>query len=191
VQHLLGLTIDLTRRGAELSSPAVGDDGLEHVLEWSGRPRVVRVEVPQLPVVDTEVVQLGTRRLDPLPPVVPHAEERGHAEALLGQPGLGVLRQVDRASATLEGSQQVGSLRRLDTGEPEDRQHRRHDVDVANGPGIGHARGEHARQAPEERHADRRVVDEDAVRRLAVLAEALAVVGGEDDQRIVEHSVLP
>ena len=59
------------------------------------------------------------------------------------------------------------------------------------GPAYVVLAGKTRGQAPDERHADGRVVDEDAVRRLAVLAEALAVVGGEDDERVVEHAVLP
>src|SRR5262249_46328207 len=44
------------------------------------------------------------------------------------------------------------------------------------------------RAADDERHVHRRVVDEDAVRLLAVLAEALAVIGERDDERVVEDA---
>ena len=43
------------------------------------------------------------------------------------------------------------------------------------------ASGEHARD--DERHVQRRLVGEHAVRRFAVLAEALAVIGRHDDER--------
>ena len=39
------------------------------------------------------------------------------------------------------------------------------------------------RRIEDERHAQRRLIREDAVRRFAVLVERFAVVGGEDDQR--------
>ena len=41
----------------------------------------------------------------------------------------------------------------------------------------------HARAFHQERHAQRRVVHEDAVADLAMLAEGLAMIGGDDDQR--------
>ena len=44
------------------------------------------------------------------------------------------------------------------------------------------SRGQEPRRAKHERHAQGRLVGEDAVRRLAVLAERLAVVGREDDE---------
>ena len=49
--------------------------------------------------------------------------------------------------------------------------------------GADDPRGQEPRRAKDERHAQGRLVGEDAVRRLAVLAERLAVVGGEDDER--------
>ena len=40
----------------------------------------------------------------------------------------------------------------------------------------------------DQRHAQRRLVGEDAVRQLAVLAEALAVIGGDDDERLARQA---
>ena len=51
---------------------------------------------------------------------------------------------------------------------------------------VSHAPARHAGPAHHERHADRRLVDEHLPRRHAVLAVEEAVVGGEDDQRVVE-----
>ena len=47
------------------------------------------------------------------------------------------------------------------------------------------ARPRQAGRVEDQRHAQRRLVGEQAVRPLAVLAEALAVVGGDDHQRVV------
>ena len=47
-----------------------------------------------------------------------------------------------------------------------------------------------ARRSEDERHAKCRVVDEHAVRFLAVLAQRLSVVGGYDDERAIEASPL-
>ena len=170
---------------------SVGDDRLQLVLEGRTGRVLRRVEVRLLAGIGTEVIELGTRRSDPLPSVVSHAEERGHSEALLGEACLGVLRDVRRRHAPLKGRQQVEALRRLAAGKPEDGEDRRHDVDVPHGPVVRGARGEGGRQTPDQRHVDRRIVDEDPVRRLPVLPEALAVVGGEDDERVVEQPVLP
>ena len=43
-------------------------------------------------------------------------------------------------------------------------------------------------QAQNEGNADGRVVDEVAVEPLAVLAQSLAVVGGEDEDRVVQYA---
>ena len=48
--------------------------------------------------------------------------------------------------------------------------------------GADDPRGQEPRRAKDEGHAQGRLVGEDAVRRLAVLSERLAVVGGEDDE---------
>jgi hypothetical protein len=88
----------------------------------------------------------------------------------------------------LERREQILALGGLAAGQPEDAEHRRHDVNGADRAVVRPSRRQHAREPPDERHADGRVVDEDAVRLLAVLAEALAVVGGQDDQRVIEDA---
>src|SRR4029079_11403536 len=60
-------------------------------------------------------------------------------------------------------------------------QDRREDVHVAD-PLHGYARREEARGVEDQRDAERGVVREDPVRLLAVFAQALAVIAGEDDQ---------
>ena len=47
--------------------------------------------------------------------------------------------------------------------------------------------GADRRPGQDERHGERRVVREQPVRRLAVFAERLAVIGGDDDDRVVER----
>ena len=54
----------------------------------------------------------------------------------------------------------------------------------------GHASGGHTRAGHDPRHAERRVVDEDAVRALAVLAEALAVIGRDEHDRAVHLALV-
>ena len=64
----------------------------------------------------------------------------------------------------------------------------RHHVDDANL--VRHGAGRHARPGYDQRNAHRRVVDEEAVLLLAVLAERLAVVGDDDHKRVVETPTL-
>ena len=58
---------------------------------------------------------------------------------------------------------------------------RRQDVDAADR--VGHAPPRHrvVRRPDQQRHVHRRLVDEEAVRAFAVLAEALAVIAHDDD----------
>ncbi len=51
-----------------------------------------------------------------------------------------------------------------------------------------HARPAGPSLADDQRHAQRRLVGEDSVRRLAVLAQPFAVIGGDDDQRVARLS---
>ena len=63
-------------------------------------------------------------------------------------------------------------------------------VDVAHRP-VHDASRAVARGGPDDQGGvNRRVVHEEAVERLAVVAEPLAVIAGEDDQRVVEEAAL-
>ena len=73
--------------------------------------------------------------------------------------------------------------------QPQQVEHRRHQVDAR---GLERAASREApRGAYHERDVRGGVVDEVRVRRLAVVAQALAVVGGEDDERALEQPLLP
>ena len=50
------------------------------------------------------------------------------------------------------------------------------------------AAGRDARRADDQRHAQHALVDEDAVIALAVLAERLAVIAGDDDDRPIQQA---
>lgn len=66
----------------------------------------------------------------------------------------------------------------------------RYQVHGAHRPGVDLAGRQEARATQQEGDADRGVVNENGVRLLAVLSEALAMIGGDDDQGVVENPEL-
>jgi hypothetical protein len=139
-------------------------------------------EVPPLAGVDSEVVDLRERQVDVLQAAVDDPTKRGPAA---------VERRAQRLEVALgrrvlaPGDERQEASPRQVRGrlESQEVENGRDDVDVPNG-GADDSRAQEPRRAKDEGHAQGRVVGEGAVRRLAVLAERLAVVGGEDD----EHS---
>ncbi len=118
------------------------------------------------------------------------AEERRHAEAGLRQERLRVLRQVGRRLIAAEGGQEVAPLCLVAARQAEGGERRGDEVDRAHRPGVDLPPRQQPRVAQEERHLDRRVVDEEGVGLLAVLAQALAVIGGHHDQGVVELALV-
>ena len=93
---------------------------------------------------------------------------------------------VDRLAAPAPRSIEKGlSLQGLRWPQLQERSDRRHDVDQADGPLHARAGLARARQLEEERHVEGLAVEEYAVLLLAMVAEPLAVVGDEEDDRAV------
>ena len=103
------------------------------------------------------------------------------AELALGIQRLRVRGRVAHLAPLDRGTQRAAFDRRRH-GQPRVVEQRRQHVDAA-GDGGGHAAGGHSRSGHDPRHPQRGVVDEEAVRSLAVLAQALAVIGGGQDDR--------
>ncbi len=130
--------------------------------------------------IGLEVVQLRARGVDQLPPPRAPRVERRPSEMQEGRERLDVGRLL-RPAARRRAAQRppVRAGQRLEAREVEERR------------GHVYEARERARDGPprqtgtggDERHAHRGVVDEYAVRLLAVLAEALAVVGRDQDDR--------
>ena len=68
----------------------------------------------------------------------------------------------------------------------EHRHHRWRDVDERDAF-VDFARARHARTGDDQRHPQRRVVDENTVTDLAMFAERFAVIGGNNDDRVVSN----
>ena len=143
-------------------------------------------EVLPLAGVRDEVVDLRERQVDVLQPAVDDPAQRRPAtvepraqrlEVALGR----------RVLAPGDHRQQAPPRQAGGRLEPQEIENGRDDVDVTNG-GANDARGQQSRSAKDERHAQGRLVGEDAVRRLAVLTERLAVVGGEDDEDAITRA---
>ena len=82
------------------------------------------------------------------------------------------------------GREQIPSLHRIGRRHTRGAKNRRRDIRQAHGF-VARRRG-HAGRRDDERHAQRRVVRQHAVGALAVIAEPLAVVAGDDDHRAIE-----
>ena len=133
--------------------------------------------------VPRQVVELGLRRLDVQPVLFAPPVERRPAETEARVQRLDIGRLVASGLRVGDRRQQAAALcarKRRQAGQVEQRgrdvdpaRQRRHDTS-----------GRHAGPGENQRHAGGRVVHEQAMRRLAVLAEALAMIGGgEHDQR--------
>ena len=125
----------------------------------------------------------GARRLDVLPAVLTDAAERAPAEVEQRRERLGVERRgrtsARRWSAGVRSTPSASNARQSDS-----RASGRRDVDQRHRR-VRPRRGPIAGPGDDQRHPQRRVVDEDAVADLAVLAERFAVIRRDDDQRPV------
>jgi hypothetical protein len=134
------------------------------------------------PRVAGEVVQLGERQLHVFLRAPQHARERRPATVGGGGQRLEVERGGRGGRAHRPRQQAVaGQVRgRRARDRIEDRGH---DVVVA-GHGVHDRRRHDRRREQDQRNAQRRLVGEKAVCTLTVLAEALAMVGGQDDDGV-------
>ncbi len=140
--------------------------------------RRVVVAVDELARVVVQVVQLAHRRLEIAVQLVAGGRERAHgqpcddAEVVLGQHPLA--RSVEqRAALHPVGHRESGAI-----------EHRGREVDRADRI-VDDLPARDAGTAQHERHAQERVVAERSFEDHLVLAEELAVVGGDDHERVV------
>ena len=159
-----------------------------HLLQRAGQGRdplrLLACEVARLARVLLQVEQLGPRRVDQLEAPVLHRAQLAPAVVVARVPALGV-REQRHPLAARERSQ-VGALDRGRRRDAEPRQHGRHHVDRADL--VGHHARRPARSRHHQRDARDRLVDEVPVRLLGALAQHLAVVARDHDQRVLPAS---
>ena len=145
-------------------------------------------KISQLSRIALQIVQLGLRRQDVLPPAVADASQiappvvdarrqrfrkRGHVvEALAPQRGS----KVPSGDARCTRNRYAGEI-----------QDSRVEIDALSRRAYSRARHDPG-TAQDKRHPDRGVVEKKAVHRLAVFAERLAVVCSHDGHRLVAQS---
>ena len=121
-----------------------------------------------------------------LPAVRSQRAQSGVPEGEPRKERLAVGRQVDLPRRVVHRAQQADTLRAGDLAGADEFRDGRRDVDqshLAADPPAG--RNAAARRARDQRDRDRRVVDEERVPLLAVLAEALAVIAEQHDQGVL------
>ena len=143
--------------------------------------RLLGAPVPGLARVLVQRVQLRPRRVDQLEPRRPPGVEGGPAQAQPREERLGVGRLVGHGPAAERRTQRAAFHRPARRDAARQVQQRRRHVDAA-GHDRGDDTGRHPRTGHDPRHAQRGVVDEDAVGLLAVLAQSLAMVRGHEDE---------
>ena len=168
---------------ARVSGAQAAEEG-PHLLEWGGPQGD---EVLLLPRVGGEVVELGEGGVEVLEAVPQHAVDRRPAARERGRQGLEVARGRLARLDPRGDPDQAATGKALGHGQVEGVQDRRHEVDVTRARGDDPG-GEQPGVVEDEGHPQRRLVGEDAVGRLAVVAQALAVVRGEHDQGVAPLS---
>jgi hypothetical protein len=145
-------------------------------------------EVAALARVRAQVVELGARGLDVLEaPLADHAQvapaelQQRHERLGIGRGLVGL-----RRSAQGRGQAAAGERELPGRGETRQLEDRREDVDEPQRALEAAARRD-AGCPHQERDPQGRLVDEEAVQALVVLAEALAVVGSDDERRVVSQ----
>ena len=161
---------------------------VERAPQRRGAGRFARREVRLLGGVAREIVQLRRRRIDELPPFVLDRPQRRPVHVQQGKVAFAVRRRRrgrlrrGRPRAVDQRHQRpalCARQRRLPCGV----QQRRRQIDAAHERRHAAARRQAPRPRQDHRHAQRRLVDEDRVRVLAVLTEALAVIADDGDDR--------
>ncbi len=142
-------------------------------------------EVAPLAGVLAQVVELGARRLHVLEaPLADHAQV-APAELQQRHEGLGVGGGLLRLGATPKRRGQAPARERaLGRGQPGELEHGREEIDEPY-RALEAASLRNPRRAHQERHVQRRLIGEEAVQALLVLAEPFAVVGEDDERRVV------
>ena len=126
------------------------------------------------------VVELGCGPIDEFQAIGAKRPQRAPVVEIERKVGLG----IERLTAPI-GAKEVATVEPRGIERPQSAEHRRHHVSQAHRIGrCAHAPRD-ARTCEDERHAERRVVQQDSVRRFAMLAERFAVIGGCDDERLL------
>ena len=138
--------------------------------------------------VRVERVELLNRQVDVLVAADDHAAQRRPAARQVRRHRLEIRRAIRRPLPRRDEStsdapgQAVGSARRPHSRMVGTSRRAARPSSIVTPVGAAAVPGVELRN--DQRHAQRRLVGEDPVRQLAVVAEALAVVGGDDDERL-------
>ncbi len=151
-----------------------------------GRPvRLAGRQVVGLARVRLQVIQLRPRRPDVLVAAVPERHQLAPAVVVAREPAFRQRRQPQ--ALAVRQRQQVDALYFLRRRQAEPRQQGRQHVDD---PHLAvDLRGRDARARDDQRDAHRRLVDEESVGHLAVLAQHLAVIGEHRHQRLPQPAL--
>jgi hypothetical protein len=143
-------------------------------VEFSGLRLVALTDLALFVRVVVDVVELRSWRLDVFPVMRPDRVQRAPSEIEQGSEGLRIQIAVGQRGSRARRPEidAVG----IEWCDAEQAHHRRRDVDERYAIVDG-ASARDTRSADDERHAQRRVVDEDAVADLTVLAECLPMIG--------------
>ena len=150
----------------------------------------LRVDVLRLLRILLQVVELGPRRRDVFVAAGRERAEIAPAEMEARVDRLGVRSEAElalRARHERHDARPLETIRRLD---PDELQRGRQDVDAADGVRDAASGHRIVRRPNHQRHVHRRLIDEEAVRPLAVLAEALAVIAHHDDDRVAREIMI-
>ena len=143
--------------------------------------RLLRQDVPAFSRVAREVVELRPRAVDQ---VVARVRERAQLAPAEVDPRVVGL-AVDRRRPSAAGREQIPAACRGRRGDAERRGERGHDVAQARGRGFLRPAPLGAGQLHEQRNVQRLAIQQDPMLLLAVVEEALAVVRGQHDERVV------
>ncbi len=160
------------------------------VLEIGQQNRFFGGEIPPLSWVGHQIINLGPRRADELEMVGSHRPQRRPAIVQERIERLGVDLAVDRGSLAPDKGHEALPVNRLRRIDPDGIENRGVEIHVADRGRHDPAAGNAAGRSDDQRDVDRRVVDEEPVRQLPVIAEPLAVIPGDDDERIVEQTAI-
>ena len=175
-----------SRSGIRLRPIALGRDPLERALQFLGHaPDALRLGTRQIAAllrVLREVVQLRLAADDQLPVVLHPAPQCGPVAVQSPEEAFAV-QWIGRYAASRHQRTQVPPEERPVHVEAQEAQRRRQHVDGGGARGHHHA-ARHTGASHDQRHPHRRLIHEDGVHQLVVIAEALAVVREQDDDRV-------
>ena len=147
------------------------------------------VEVVRLAGILLQVVELRPRRGDELVAARRQRAQIAPAEMKPRVDRLGVRGEAELLFRAGHQRHDAGAFEELRRRHAEQLERGRQEVDAADGIGDAPPRHRVERRPNQQRHVHRRLVDEEAVRALAVFAEALAVIAHDDDDGVLGEMV--